>query len=101
MKPKTVAPTPITQAEFLALTVNLPGSIPSLHEEREWWMSGGRLGVIVRDKFDNDWGWIALARNPHNSFQAYNFQVSLPTSDQARASLTTALEANLKDGWWK
>ena len=49
------------------------------------------LGVVVRDKIDQDWGYIILARDEHFQFRAIESAHSKPTRDTARGDLQLAI----------
>lgn len=58
-------------------------------EDHGWFAdeSDSFLGVVLRDKTDDDWGYVVLARDPHFQFRAIETEVSLTTRDRAVAAL--------------
>lgn len=61
----------------------------SIVEEHGWFSdeSSSLLGVVVRDKADNDWGFVILGRDEYFQFRAIEMRASLPTRDQVRVEL--------------
>lgn len=49
------------------------------------------LGVLVWDRYDHDFGWIALAQDERFQYRAIDVESSLPSADAARANLTAAM----------
>ena len=49
------------------------------------------LGVVVRDKGDQDWGYIVLARDENFQFRAIETAASMPARDIARIELQIAM----------
>jgi len=79
----------ITKQEFQA-TCGFAVPDPNPISEEHGWFSdetGTFLGVIIRDKIDNDWGYVVLARDQYFQFRAIKVESSLPTRDQARIEL--------------
>lgn len=58
-------------------------------EELEWFATqGDRLvGLIGRDRYDNDFSWVLLGRDERLRFRAVAVNASLPTVDAARQQL--------------
>jgi hypothetical protein len=58
-------------------------------EEHGWFTDETEsfLGVVIRDKIDDDWGYVVLGRDTHFDFRAIVMQASLPTRYQARMEL--------------
>lgn len=94
-------PKRITKDEFYTTAGSKVGSHPRLHDEKEWWTGNGRLGVVILDKIDGDWSWVALAQNPKGGWQAYDIEASRSSIDKARSELFESFEKKLKEGWWK
>ena len=61
----------------------------AIGEEHGWFSdeAGAFLGVVIRDKFDDDWGYAVLARDQYFRFRAIECKVSLATRYQARIEL--------------
>ncbi len=58
-------------------------------EEDGWFAddAGAFLGVLVRDKVDDDWGYFVLARDQYMTFRHIESGVSFPSRDEARQHL--------------
>lgn len=79
----------ISKKDFMELCpCSLSDSNP-IAEEQGWYAdeTGSFLGVIARDKTDDDWTWVVLARDEHFVFRCIDVQSSLPTRDQARVEV--------------
>jgi hypothetical protein len=67
---------------------------PMLHEELEWYVDDNYavLGVLIRDKIDDDFSWVVLTQNKQGpGFTAVDQQASLPTPKDARVALFAAM----------
>lgn len=66
-----------------------PRGHPLLHEEVGWLADGGYLGVIVRDRYDNDYGWVLLRRGQPPDHVPVFVEVasSFETAERAREEL--------------
>ncbi|MGH7424727.1 MAG: hypothetical protein ACREJP_00985, partial [Candidatus Methylomirabilales bacterium] len=62
-------------------------------QEYDWLESddGRILGILTWDRFDYDFGWIALARDAQLRFRAVGVDASLPSSAVARERLIAAM----------
>lgn len=83
----------ITKLEFrAACSFAIPDPNP-IGEEQGWFSdeTDSFLGVIIRDKIDNDWGFVVLARDEIFRFRAIEFECSFATRDQARLELLTKI----------
>ncbi len=79
----------ITKDEFQAICgFALPPSNP-IGEEHGWFSdeTNAFLGVVVRDKIDDDWGYVILARDRHFQFRAIEVAASISSRDRARTEL--------------
>jgi hypothetical protein len=79
----------ITKAEFQATCrFIVPDSNP-IGEQHGWFSdeTGAFLGVVIRDKTDNDWGFVVLARDQYFQFRAIKSESSFTTRDRARMEL--------------
>ena len=56
-------------------------------EELAWFANEPEtvLGVLLRDTVDDDYAGIVLARDEGGRFRAFDWEVSIPTADEARA----------------
>lgn len=50
------------------------------------------LGILTWDRFDYDFGWIALGRDQRRQYRAMDVNSSFPTTEAARADLLSAME---------
>src|SRR6185437_9126342 len=50
------------------------------------------LGILTWDRFDYDFGWIALGRDQRRQYRAVDVNSSFPTPEAARADLLSAME---------
>ncbi len=87
----------ISQEQFRAIAINPPPDNRIL-EEKGWFSdgAGGFLGVVVRDKIDNDWGYVVLARDQHFIFRAIDVHTSLASRAQAREQVQYRIMELLK-----
>jgi hypothetical protein len=91
----------ITKEEFqFIFDKDQPGSIPQLHNEREWLKGNQRLGIIILDKIDNDWSYVAMAQDPDNDYRAYETATSFKSIDEARSLLIASMQGPLPKDWW-
>ena len=65
---------------------------PRLHEEVMWYATSDDrvLGVVIRDRVDNDFGWVVLTRDT-NVFRAVDVQTSRSTIELATEELHGAM----------
>jgi hypothetical protein len=79
----------ITKEEFQAACRFAVPDINPIGQEHGWFSddTGSFLGVLVRDKIDDDWGFVVLARDEHFHFRAIDVDVSFKTRDEARMQL--------------
>ena len=80
---------------------------PQLHEELAWYRTADDrvLGVVVRDRFDNDFGWVVLTRasgvergpfsGPELPPDAYR-EVDVAVSRPSAAAATNELHAVMR-----
>jgi hypothetical protein len=79
----------ITRDEFIASCgFELSRSNP-IAEENGWFSDEtySFLGVVIRDKIDNDWSYVVLARDQQFQFRAVEVESSLSSRDEARMKL--------------
>jgi hypothetical protein len=62
---------------------------PLCHEELMWYATGDDrvLGVLIRDKIDDDYTWVVLTRRAGETWRAVELEVSKVTVDEARSGL--------------
>jgi len=63
-------------------------------QEFEWLATDDErvIGVLVWDRHDHDFGWIALGRDEREQFRAVEVNSTLATADEARAQLVAAMD---------
>lgn len=90
---------PLSQARFDVYTLGSRRSMARfMADELSWWANEDEtlIGFVFRDTTDNDFGWIALARDQAGRFRSVELQVSLKSPDYSekglRAWLGEALE---------
>jgi hypothetical protein len=69
-------------------------SITTLTEELEWYATPDErvLGVVLRDRVDNDFSWVAMGRDEALRFRAVRCNTSLPSREAARQEAFKVLE---------
>ncbi len=69
-----------------------------ISEEAGWFTDETEsfLGVVIRDKVDDDWGFVVLARDQHFRFRAIEVESSVRTRDEARRRLQLRIAALLR-----
>jgi hypothetical protein len=69
-----------------------------ISEEAGWFTDETEsfLGVVIRDKVDDDWGFVILARDQRFRFGAIEVESSVRTRDEARRSLQLRIAALLR-----
>jgi hypothetical protein len=84
-----VAIAAIPQSEFLAHNGFAMSDDHPIIEENGWFVDETEafLGVITRDKVDNDWGYVVLARDQHFRFRAIHWEIDLGSRHEARGRL--------------
>lgn len=63
-------------------------------EEVEWFadLHGHIIGVLARDRHDNDWAYVILGRDERGAFRAFENDVSFAARDEARHQLVGIME---------
>ena len=84
----------ITKDEFDAHGIHRGPMVGVVFEERAWFATSDQvlLGAITFDFQDQDWGYMILGRGEGGQFRGVDFEVSLPSIDEARNSLLDAME---------
>ena len=79
----------IAKEDYDRLCPHLPAEANPLAEQHGWFYdeTGSFIGVVFRDKADNDWGWVVLARDERFVFRCIEVDSSLSSRDEARASV--------------
>jgi hypothetical protein len=90
---------PITFAKFVQIAGAEYRGIPALHRELGWYASEdeSRIGAIVLDLVDNDYGWVLLTADAPDAvpgrFACADVATSLPSAEAACSALEQALTA--------
>lgn len=79
----------ISKARFEALTYSVVPSVWVFVEVTEWYSDQDEivLGVVCRDRQDNDWGYVVMGRDANGLFRAIDTAVSMSGADSARNAL--------------
>lgn len=74
--------------DALAGYTRLP-SVVLIAEELEWFSEADDriLGVLIRDRIDQDFSWVVLGRDRRHRFRAVDLKVSISSKDVARQEL--------------
>jgi ribosomal protein L30 len=91
---------PLLSARFEALAgYTRSPMILLLTEELEWFATRDErlLGILLRDRVDDDFSWAILARDERLRFRAIDNNVSLPTIDAARDELKAQMIVRHRD----
>jgi len=71
-------------------------AVEGLYEELEWYATGGEpprlLGLVLRDRFDNDYSWVILACGANLQYRAIDMKVSIAS----QALALDALKVNMR-----
>jgi hypothetical protein len=90
----------IGRDEFQALSGIVTDASHPLFDEQGWFADETEsfLGTVVRDKVDDDWGYVVLARDKHFRFRAIETDVSMKTRQDARRKLQLKIAELLSSG---
>jgi hypothetical protein len=68
---------------------------PDFHEEIMWYATDDDrvLGVVIRDRVDNDYSWVMLLREVGEAFKGVDLATSRPDIETATKELHAAMEA--------
>jgi hypothetical protein len=79
----------ISRDEFRAACGIVTGPAHPIFDEEGWFADETEsfFGVVVRDKVDDDWGYVVLARDKLFRLRAIETEVSMKTRDEARMRL--------------
>jgi hypothetical protein len=90
----------ITRQEFDAYQpIRVPG-IENMFEELLYYAdeTGAVIGLVARDRVDNDWGWLIIGRDEYGQFRAVDNGMKLSSEEAARDALITAMEELVASG---
>ncbi|MFQ5903792.1 MAG: hypothetical protein ACE5JO_08885 [Candidatus Binatia bacterium] len=84
---------PLSKTEFDAYLPARNLNLPPIAEEVEWFADERRnvLGIVVRDRIDDDWLYVILGRDEQLRFRAISLDVSIESRDEARERLLAAM----------
>jgi hypothetical protein len=70
---------------------------PRCHEELSWWATEDDrvLGVVIRDRNDDDFSWVVLMQEPGGVFCAIDLAINMPSSAIAAEALHAAMRAKV------
>jgi hypothetical protein len=67
----------------------------AVYEELEWYAAGGELrrllGLVLRDRVDNDYSWVVLARGANLQYRVIDMAASIPALEPAVDALRSAM----------
>jgi len=78
---------------------NKPGPY-TVTEEKEWFSDTDQnvLGIVFRDKIDDDFGYLVLGRVENDIFGTIDVEVDIPDRNDARIRLFIAMEEFVRSG---
>ena len=85
----------LTQFQFRAFPhAARPSGYDSIIEEHEWYSDDeeSTLGIVLRDKIDQDWGYVVLQLGRDSVFRCVAVDSSLNSAEEARVALMAELE---------
>ena len=90
----------ISRAEFDSFRPSRHPEVDSIFEETEWFADreGVVIGVLARDRADDDWAYAVLGRDEQGTFRAFENDVSIVQRDDARLQLIRTMERVLSTG---
>lgn len=91
---------PMTPQRFDVLTIGTRGPATRyMAEELSWWTDQDEriIGLVFRDRTDDDYGWIVLARDAAGRFRAVDVESSLRSASYAEIGLRAAMAAALNE----
>ena len=63
-------------------------------EETDWYAdtNGNIIGMVFRDRTDNDWAYVILGRDERGHFRCFDIETCVATEGGARAGLVAAMK---------
>ncbi len=76
----------------------MPGP-DSVTEEKEWFSDRNNniLGIVFRDKIDNDYGYLVLGKNENDFFSTIDVEINFEDRSTARNELYISMEKHLNN----
>jgi hypothetical protein len=81
---------PLSRARFNLYAIGTRGSgVAYIAEELSWWASHDErlIAMVSRDKIDNDYSWVMMARDAIGRFRCVNLRVSYASKQRAEDGL--------------
>ena len=90
----------ISKARFDALTLSRHPMASIMGEEAEWYADYGEivLGCILKDRTDQDWGYIVLGRDEKGLFRCIDVMMSFENIGAARSELFEKIQDRSRSG---
>lgn len=84
---------PISQTKFDSYHPARTPIAEVVCEETDWYAddAGNVIGAVVRDRTDNDWGYVILGRDEHGHFRCFDQKASIQEKRTARTELIAAM----------
>jgi hypothetical protein len=85
---------PLSRSRFNLFAIGTRLSmVPYIIEEMSWWTSHDErlIAMVARDKIDDDYSWMMLARDAIGRFRCVNLSTDLPTQWHAEEALRRAM----------
>lgn len=94
----------ITPSEFESYPHGRQSAAFIVSDEREWYVDGREvaLGIVFRDKVDDDWGYAILGKDPNGKYRWIEGEHSIQRIEDARANLLIKMreiEASSQTVW--
>lgn len=95
----TCKPLPNARFNLYAIGTRRSG-VWHLAEEFSYWSSHCEriLGVVARDRTDNDYSWVALARDQNGCFRCANLKTDYSTGPRAEEALLQEIDRVVRQG---
>ena len=69
-------------------------------DEQDWYATdtGNVIGLIARDKVDNDWLWVGFGKDQNGKFRAIKVEISIDNQQDATSQLIDYMDSVEKSG---
>ena len=95
----TCKPLPLARFNLYALGTRRSMTAYVIEEFSYWTSHCERiLGVVARDRTDNDFSWMALARDQNGCFRCANLKTDYPTGPRAEEALLEEIDRIVRQG---
>ena len=96
---ETCKPLPLARFNLYALGTRRPAIVYVAEEFSHWSSHCERiLGVVARDRTDDDYSWISLARDQNGCFRCANFKTDYSTGPRAEEALLEEIDRVVREG---